>query len=332
MYYFLGVSLLLALLLALNIFISLAASFLWRVLDAKTRNLTARQRTQMILALRVFPLILTIILVFAFVIPSYWLFEPEVHDEKVTLKLAIPALLSLAGIGVAIYRIFGTWWQTRRLVKDWRKNSEPMTLENFSLPVFRLRHHFPVIAVVGVFRPQLFIAESVFSSLSKEELAAAIEHECGHLAAHDNFKRVLMRLCRDLLVFPMGKPLERAWAENSESAADEYAAQIHRETALNLASALIKVAKIVPQNSSPAMPSGAFLIEKSAANITERVQRLIYLCENTNSLNNSFFSGYQFFVPVGSIALFFAVIFLATNQNFLFQIHTILEKVVGILQ
>lgn len=332
MYYFLGISFQLALLFVLNVLISIAAAAVWRVLDKRTQNLTARQRTQIIFALRAFPLLLAMVLVFAFAVPSFLLFEPDAPKEKVTFKMAIPALLAVVGIAVAIFRVFGTWRQTRRLTKEWLRHSEPMTIENFPVPVFRLRHHFPVISVVGIFRPQLFIAEQVFENLSEEELAAAIEHESGHLAARDNFKRVFLRLCRDLLVFPLGKNLERAWTENSESAADEYAAQMHDKTALNLAAAIVKVAKIVPLNSSPTLPSGAFFIEKNAVNLSERVRRLLYLGENANTLKGHFFLSHKLFFQFSAVGSLFAIIFLATNRNFLLQIHTFLEKIVGVLQ
>ena len=66
----------------------------------------------------------------------------------------------------------------------------------------------------------------MLESLSEEELAAAIAHEYGHLAAGDNFKRSVMRISRAaLLIIPCGRSLDRAWSEASESAADEHAAQ-----------------------------------------------------------------------------------------------------------
>lgn len=329
MYYFLGISLLFAILLVLNILISLAASIIWRIFDKPTQELSAQKRTQFIFAIRIFPLFLTIIFIFAFLIPAYLLFEPDSQDETVTLKLAIPALLSIVGISVAFYRVFGTWWQTRRLIKNWLNCSEPISIENVKSPVYRLRHSFPVIAVVGVFRPKLFIAEQIFSALDDAELFAAIEHESGHLVTHDNFKRVLLRVCRDLLVFPMGKKLERAWAENSESAADEYAAQIHPETALNLASALVKIAKIVPPNTSPAMPSGSFLVESRDTDITWRVHRLLKIPES--NLKQSAFD-FQIVYAAIFVLSILLISTLAANQDFLFQVHTILEKFVAILQ
>ena len=192
-----------------------------------------------------------------------------------------------------------------------------------------LRHPFPVIAVVGVFRPKLFIAEQIFSTLSEAELAAAIEHETGHLVTRDNLKRVLLRIGRDLLVFPMGKKLEKAWAENSESAADEYAAQSNKETALNLASALIKIAKMVPTNATATMPLGAFLIENQEVDVTWRVRRLLEISKLTKP-EISF--NFKIIYIVCCIIISLITIVLATNYNFLFRIHSVLEKIVAILQ
>ena len=61
--------------------------------------------------------------------------------------------------------------------------STRIELESIAVPTFVLNHSFPFIAVVGAFRPRLFIANHVIDSLSEEELAAAIAHEYGHLAA-----------------------------------------------------------------------------------------------------------------------------------------------------
>ena len=329
MFYFLGISLLLAFLLVLNILISLAASVVWRIFDKPAQKFSAQKRTQFIFLLRIFPLFLTIIFVLAFLIPAYLLFEANAENEAVTLKLAIPALISIFGITVAFYRVFGTWWKTRQLIKSWLKSSEPIFIENISLPVYRLRHPFPVIAVVGVFRPKLFIAEQIFSILAEAELAAAIKHETGHLVTRDNLKRVLLRVSRDLVVFPLGKKLERAWAENSESAADEFAAQSSKETALDLASALIKIAKIVPPKTAPTMPLGSFLIEVQEADITWRVRRLLEI----SKLKNTELS-FNFKTIYISCIIFISIltVVLATNYDFLFQIHNVLEKFVAILQ
>src|SRR5262249_21742559 len=141
----------------------------------------------------------------------------------------------------------------------------------------------PVIAIVGAIRPKLFIADHLFQSLTTEEMAAAIAHEIGHLAARDNLKRVALRVCRDALtIFPSGARLDRAWAEASEAAADEYAARGGRAVTLDLASTLIKIARLVPQGVKPAMPAGASLIINDAEGIAQRVRRLAQMAALDN--------------------------------------------------
>src|SRR5262249_11416559 len=114
-----------------------------------------------------------------------------------------------------------------------------------------------------------------FQSLTREEMAAAIAHEIGHLAARDNLKRVALRVCRDALaIFPTGAGLDRAWAEASEAAADEYAARGGGGVALGLASTLVKIARLVPRGVKPAMPAGASLLIADADALARRVRRL----------------------------------------------------------
>ena len=179
----------------------------------------------------------------------------------------------------------------------------------------------------------MFVAEQVFDSLDEKEFGAAIAHECGHLTAKDNFKRTLLRICRDLLVFPLGKTLDNAWAENAESAADEYAAQTGgNKTALNLAAALVKIAKIVPRNSSPVMPLGAFLIEKQTTDVTWRVRRLIQIADNTKAPEPQSSTNSKIILQTCFALACAAIFLLATNYYFLSQVHSALEKFVAIVQ
>ena len=224
MYFLIGISLLFAFLFSVNILASLAATIAWRLIAKTASGWSARTRVNLIFLLRVMPLAIAIIFIFAFVLPSFVMFEPAATSETVGLKLTLIALVSAFGIAVAFGRVFASWWRTKRLIGEWLKLSEPATIDSVRIPTFRLRHPFPVIAVVGVLRPKMFVAEQLLSELDEAELAAAIAHECGHLSTHDNFKRIAMRICGDLLVAPLGKTLDRVWADAAESAADEYAA------------------------------------------------------------------------------------------------------------
>ena len=333
MYFLLLISLMFALLLVLNLLISTAATALWRVISPAAANWSASRRAQTIFALRIFPFASALIFVFVIVLPAYLLFEPHTSDEVVSIKLATIAIVSAAGITVAFYRVFGTWWKTRRLVNNWLKHAEQIQIENVAIPVYRMPHTFPVIAVVGIFHPKMFVARQIFDSLNSEEIQAAIAHEYGHLCARDNFKRTLMRVCRDLLVFPFGRSLDRAWTETAESAADEFAAQTGGSmTAVNLAAALVKIARLAPRGSTPAMPLGAFLLTEQADFVSWRVRRLLELTENKRHPAGHNFLG----LGIGFWLLLSCIIagklLLATNRDFMQQTHGILETIVIILQ
>ncbi len=332
MYFLLGISLMFALLLMLNLLISAAATVLWRVLSPFAEKWTAQRRARVIFALRIFPFASALIFVIAILLPAYVLFEPHTSGEVVGVKLGLIAAASTIGIISAFYRVFGTWWKTRRLASNWLKNAEPIEMANVSIPIYRMRHPFPVIAVIGMFRPRIFVAQQIFDSLNDEEIQAAIAHEYGHLAARDNFKRTLMRVCRDLLVFPFGRGLDRAWTENVESAADEYAARKGNLTAVSLAAALVKIARIVPHGTKPAMPSGAFLLTEQTDFVTWRVRRLLQLAEVKFNPAGYNISGLRFSFRLAAAILLIALVLLAaTNQNFLEHAHFALESIVAFL-
>jgi Zn-dependent protease with chaperone function len=278
MFELLGISLALAALLSVNALASMASTLLWQAIKARAQLRTAAERAQILLALRLLPGFMATAVVVVFLIPAYIVYEPRQTAEKVSFKLAAIAALSAAGLLLAGWRGFSTWLATRRLVGSWLSHSRPIRLNEVSIPSYRLRHPFPVVAVVGVFRPRLFIADRLFDSLNRKEIAAAVAHECGHLAAKDNLKRTLMRICRNLLtVIPCGRELDCAWTEASEAAADEYAVQRGGQSALDMAAALTKIARMAPRGMTPVTPLNASLIGDNVSLIAWRVERLTHM-------------------------------------------------------
>ncbi|HKE60024.1 MAG TPA: M48 family metalloprotease, partial [Pyrinomonadaceae bacterium] len=256
MYELLGISLVLAMLLTINLVATPVAAGVARLFKKQLLRCTARTRAEILFALRTGPPAIAIVSIFALLIPSYLVYEPYTSGEIVSKKLATLATISGVGVMLAFWRGWRSWWATRSLLQQWLGAGVQIELRSISVPTYRLPHTFPLIAVVGAFRPRLFIAEHVLSSLSEEELVAAVAHECGHLAAHDNFKRSLLRASRAaLLMAPFGRSLDRAWAEAAESAADEYAARESSSVALNLASALVRIAKMIPGGDAQKMPA-----------------------------------------------------------------------------
>ena len=333
MYFVLGLSIVLAALLLCNSCTSLISSLLWRVLGPRAvKRLSAASCSSIIFLLRTFPIVLGIVCVSLLLIPAYIEHEPRDGHEPVSLKLALIACASGIGLALALFRGLAAWRATSRLNSDWLRHAERIDLPQVKIPSYRFRHKFPVIAIVGVIRPRLFIAEQIFDSLGKEELMAAIEHEAGHVVANDNFRRGLMRASRDvLLMIPSGRSLDRAWVEASEAAADEYAAGRGRQVALDLASALVKIARLIPAGMKPAMPAGAFLIAvEEASGVKARVRRLMQLAEEKRlQRGRALITRIPMWIPV---TLTILVAALAANEpHVLASVHFLIEESVQLL-
>lgn len=279
MYFLLGISLTLAFLLIVNMGAAVLASAFWRLFSSLIKDVSANTRAHIIFGLRVGPLAAALVFVFAFVVPAYLLHEPENSGEVVSGKLALMALASFVAFILAALRVLRTWHVTRQVASSWQEGAVRIEIDGIGVPVFRIVHPFPVMAVIGIFRPRLFIATQVLGLLDPNELKAAIAHEKAHLSSHDNLKRTILQICRDLVIVPFGKNLDRAWAENVESAADECAANSKPHAALDLASALVKLARIAPQGSTRLTFSGAYLFDAHCVDVTERVRRLVKFAE-----------------------------------------------------
>jgi len=334
MYTFLGITLVLALLLTINATATMVSAAFGRLCKPLLRKCSARTRAEILFVMRIGPPVLAIVAIAAFMIPSYLTYEPHTTDESVSWKLGMLATLSAIGVGLAIWRGIRSWLATRSLLKDWMAASTRIELEAIHVPTYVLDHSFPIIAVVGAFRPRLFIANHVLESLSEEELAAAITHEYGHLAARDNFKRSVMRVSRAaLLLIPRGRSLDRSWSEASESAADEYAAQQSSFVALNLASALVRIARMIPKGQRQVIPASvsAFLAGEDSPGVKGRVRRLVELATADPSHLVSNASVVRF-VPWLVLTLTVVIsVTIESRPQVLATVHEFVEHVVAVL-
>jgi Zn-dependent protease with chaperone function len=340
MYNLLGLCLALAALLCANVAATLLGVALWRTLGRTSlvARLSPAAQAQALLYLRLLPFAGAVLFVCGFIIPAYLRYEPHSTNEVVSLKLALFAACCLIGLALAVWRGLRSWVATRRLVADWLRHAEPLALAGVRVPVYRVRHRFPVIAVVGVWRPRLFIASHLFDKLSAEELRAAVRHEDGHLAAHDNLKRAILRACRDVLMLvPLGRTLDNAWNEQTEAAADEHAARAGgRESALDLASALVKIARLVPAAGDvrPTMPAGAFLIGSNGeSGIAWRVRRLAQLATHEPPRLGASNTALNFSLAGAlGVALLLSATISFSQPQLLAPLHDALEHIVDVLE
>ncbi len=332
MYYLVGISLLFATLYAVNLAASLLTTFGWRIFSGSADDWNASTRSNTLFLLRVLPLTLAIIITGGIIFPAFVLFEPNDPRETIGLKMAVIVAISAFGLTAAVYRIVASWWQTRQLIGDWMLTSKAVEIEGVSMPAYQLRHPFPVIAVVGIFRPRIFVAEQVFSELDRPELIAALSHEAGHISAFDNLKRVAMRVCRDLLVFPLGKSLDNGWLLAAESAADEYAAvRGGSGYALNLASALVKIGRITPKEQTQRLPIAAYLIEPDDTSLAQRIDGLLAFADKPFGVSTRPpYLTAMFWISVATTVA--AAIVILSSTPFLEIVHDVTESVLHRLQ
>jgi Zn-dependent protease with chaperone function len=221
------------------------------------------------LRLRVAPGAAALLVSLGLSLPAFLLYEPDQTE-------AWPGAtaLALSGAGVALLcaslaRGLGAWWRTARLAHGWRGCAEPLSLAS-PVPAFALDHPFPVVAVVGIARPRLFLARRVVAALAPEELEAVLAHEAAHISARDNLKRLALRFLPTAGWGRLAGALEQRWEAESEAAADRGAGP---EAALDLASALVKVARLAPPGARLGLPVAAF--HTGADGVAARVQALV---------------------------------------------------------
>src|SRR5882762_9467366 len=158
MFELLGLSLLLAALLTFNSLASLIIGVVWRLFHGATRRLSTLSRARLIFLLRTFPTLIAVVCVLVLLAPAYLAFEPRHTKESVSLKLALLAFASAIGIVLAAARSIIAWRMTVRLTAGWMAQGEPIEVGGVDIATYRIDHTFPVIAIVGVLRPRLFIA------------------------------------------------------------------------------------------------------------------------------------------------------------------------------
>jgi Zn-dependent protease with chaperone function len=333
MYELLAICLSLAGLLVINTLAMLLVTILWRACSSLAESWSPSVRAQFLFLLRITPGLAAILCVGMLFLPAYLSHEPRQTTEVVTAKLGVLAALSLYTIGYALWRGIKTYAVTRRLIRNWMESAESVAISGVAIPVHRFQHPFPVIAIVGALRPRLFIADQVFQALNGDEIAAAIAHERGHLVAGDNIKRGLLRCCRDLqTIMPLGRALDRAWIGAAELAADEHAARDGASVALNLASALVKVARLAPPGGRPAMVAGASLITQDLGSVSARVLRLTQLAKYSEDLPTAGFRLPRFMIAAGLSSLLITSFVMVYSTNFLAVIHSAMECVVSVFQ
>ena len=153
------------------------------------------------------------------------------------------------------------------------RTARPIAIDGAPLPAYRIDAEAPVMALVGILSPKLLVTGGLIDALTPEELAAAVAHELGHWSAWDNLKRLAMAASPDVPGWARAaRVFERGWASAAEHQADRCASAAGTSARFALASALVKVARLMPAAPAIAEPISTLV---GGGEIASRVERLI---------------------------------------------------------
>jgi Zn-dependent protease with chaperone function len=219
------------------------------------------------LALRLLPSAGALLAGAALTVPGFLLYEPARADERPGVTVLLLASAGLLLAASTARRWWLAWRATRRLLGQWSRTARPLEALHGPTPALQIADPFPVVAVVGVLRPRLFLARSVLRALTPRELTAVLQHEAAHLAARDNLKRWLIASAPAIGWRGAALRLEHAWEEAAEREADRGST-----SALELASALIKTARMAGRRPGLSVPAAAF---HGGGSVARRIQDLV---------------------------------------------------------
>ncbi|HEV2290076.1 MAG TPA: M56 family metallopeptidase [Candidatus Acidoferrales bacterium] len=287
-----------------------------------SESVRPRLAARVLFFLRLTPFVLTIFAVAAFCIPSYLWFEANAAPEQVGILCVFAAILGLATWLSSISRVASAWFKSRRNLRHWERSSLRRQIGGEDSRVLVVASEAPLLALAGVIRPRIFVANRLLHALPPEQLDAALRHERGHTVSHDNLKRLVLLFAPGILPFFRGSwLLDRSWARFSELAADDFAVAGDSYRSLSLAAALVRAAQL---GSSPAISPFASSLLASASDLSERVDRLLGAQRPVRSLHKG---THFFFAGAGLAALILLIAALSRPETF-HSVHSLLELLI----
>jgi hypothetical protein len=258
---------------AITLLVSAPTVLLGRAARHDPDRLPAAARARGLFLLRLLPAGVAALMVFGLVLPAFHRFEPRGHDETLPRSLLVLAAVGAVFAAAGLARACRTAAATRRLPRAWAAGARPLAIPGAPVPAFRLASEFPLVAIIGMVRPRLFVSDRVLDVCTPHEIEAIVAHEAGHLAARDNLRRMMMRCCPDLLtVCGAGAAIDHDWRAAAEEAADDCASRAEARRAVDLAGALVKVSRLMPPGVPAALPASALY---HGEGVERRVRRLL---------------------------------------------------------
>ncbi len=240
-----GASVLLVVFGALLVALDLLLLALTPLVLPRLGRLAPSRRTDAILFVRSLPLLLAAAATALAFVPAWWRHEPENTGETVSLLLLAIAVISILPILQGVQRAARMFLRTRARLIAWRGLGRSAVMPQTPFEVVEVKSDDLALCVGGYLRPTIYASADVMKTLEPAELDAALAHEVSHASQRDPLRLLWMGSCPDFLQwFGLDAAWRRAFARACEFAADERAARGSEDVALDLASALVKVARL----------------------------------------------------------------------------------------
>jgi hypothetical protein len=250
----------------LNLAVSALAWLAGRVV--LTAGGAGQRKPDVLFALRMAPATISTVFTLGVFLPVHWLYEGREGSEYFGVLLWTLAVLAVLLVVASASRVVAALLACRRLTRGW---TVPVTgrcriVEDTEISGMSL---------AGILRTTIVVGRRVRDALTCEELDVALAHEAAHRQAWDNVRRFALFASPDFLrLTRAGRDLEDAWRAELECLADDRAVEGDPARAADLASALLKVARLAAAVPGPsAGPLWSTFYEEALLEL--RVRRLV---------------------------------------------------------
>ncbi len=208
-------------------------------------RLRPKQRAQAMMVARFAPSGLAALLTVLVFLPAWCRHEPSNTGELASFGLLTLAALAVLPILQGLLRAARMFLRTRDLLLLWRRQGRSTSRAQTPIEIVEVKCEDLALCVGGYLTPTIYASAQVVKSLAPQEFSAALAHEMSHARARDPLRLLSMSSCPDFLqLFRLDVAWRRGFASACEFAADAGASRGNPEVALNLASALLKVARL----------------------------------------------------------------------------------------
>ena len=254
--------------------LTIASAVLAGLADRLTRAVAGQSpfaQSRALFAALAFPSALAASVASIGVLLPFVIFEPIETAERAPLSLSVLAFAGAVMLLAIVWRLLRSWRATAALKRAWMSRARRVG-GDAGLEVFAIDEVFPVVAVVGIRRPALFVSERVLESCSHDEVTAMMAHERAHVRTRDNLRRLVLDACADFVPASRRVLLTQAWRDAIENAADSAATDRGETNATDLASALVSIGRLAQNCGRAPLVSSAFY---SGSTLESRVRRLV---------------------------------------------------------